>query len=170
MIEVFVIDGSERNLADIIIANKISGDSLCVASYGFGVKQVRRLMNAFKKMVLVADTSHSQLNNAAWKSITKMSNENPRFLFIPTAIHAKLAIIDEAIVVFTSANLSANQRIESYIIGNKNEMNGIDDIANFLFHQADSFLEETIIEPENDFSVNLESVSYDLLTGCNFEN
>lgn len=45
--EIFIVDGSEKNFADVIIENKKDGKICMVASYGFGVNQVNRIISAF---------------------------------------------------------------------------------------------------------------------------
>jgi len=126
--DAFIVDGAKQTLADIIISKKVSGKTCSVASWGFGVRHVERLINAFDQLLLVADASHSQLNKTAYRSVVKMSEKLDYFTFRPARTHVKLALIDDEIIIFTSANLSANRRLESYIIGHFCEINGIDEI------------------------------------------
>jgi len=130
--EVFIVDGAKQNLADIIISNKISGKTCTVASWGFGVRQVERLIDAFDQLLLVADASHSQLNTKAYGTVVEMSENLEYFTFRPTRTHMKLALVDDELIIFTSANLSANRRLESYMIGNFGEVNGIENIKEIL--------------------------------------
>lgn len=128
----FVVDGSEKNFADVIIENAGKRKSCIVASYGFGVKQVERIVEHFGSVVLVADESHSQLNPRAFNRIVEMSETIESFSFIPTKIHAKIAIINGDTVIFTSANLSANRRVEVYLIGKTKSISGMSGVLEGL--------------------------------------
>ena len=128
----FVVDGSQRHFAEVIIDYRVSGREVMVASYGFGVKQVQLLLGAFRRVLLVADNSHSQLNPNAWKTIVAMAREMPRFVFNPIPIHAKLALIDNEMLIFTSANLSANRRLESYLAARMDEVDGVEELKKIM--------------------------------------
>ncbi len=112
----FFVDGKATSFADVILRYKKNGQSLFVATYGFGVKQVWRLMSNFDSVILVADESHSVLNSKAFKSAEAMSRNSNGFEFRPMRNHAKLAIIDDAVIIFTSANLSQNRKRELYFV------------------------------------------------------
>lgn len=160
--DVFFVDGSEQCLADIILKNIVSGKTCSVASYGFGVKQVRRLIDAFDQVLLVADISHSQLNAKAYDAVVEMSDKLPHFIFRPIKTHAKLALIDDEIVIFTSANLSANRRIESYMIGRFEEVTGIDEIKKTLGDPG-SIFKKSIEHSKDLFGLgDLELLEFDL--------
>jgi hypothetical protein len=130
-IKAFAVDGSNRCFADVIIENSSSGNTCVVASYGFGIKQVDRLVSFFSELVLIADESHSKLDPKAYKHVTGLSGKNG-FTFIPANTHAKIAIINREKVIFTSANLSANRRIEIYFVAPVKHIDGISDILRIL--------------------------------------
>ena len=77
--KVFFVDGSARCFADIIIENKITGKTCSVASYGFGVKQVSRIIAEFDQVLLIADTSHSRINKNSYASVMQMDKTLPFF-------------------------------------------------------------------------------------------
>ena len=128
----FIVDGSKRSFADVILENKTTGKTCSVASWGFGAAQVRRLIREFQRVLLVADASHSQLNASAYAAVLRMQKTYAHFTFRPCKTHVKLALIDDEIIIFTSANLSANKRAESYIVGELSEIDGIDQIKEFI--------------------------------------
>ena len=138
--EAFLVDGSQRNFADVIISRRVTGKTCAVASYGFGVVQVNRLVSAFRQVLLVADESHSQLNTKAYDTVVRMDRKLKYFTFRPTKIHAKLALIDDEVIIFTSANLSANRRVESYLVGQASEVAGIEAIKNLLSNPDEVFV------------------------------
>ncbi|MFA7173794.1 MAG: hypothetical protein WC340_10335 [Kiritimatiellia bacterium] len=135
--ECFFVDGSARSFADIILQQKTPRKKCLVASYGFGVEQVRKVLSAFDFMMLVADVSHAQLNPKAYQIVVDMSDTLPNFYFVATKTHAKFALVDDEIIIFTSANLSANRRIESYLVGNMAEASGVDALKK-IFSSAHS--------------------------------
>ena len=65
-----------------------------------------------------------------------------KFSFLPSRIHAKLALIDGETIIVTSANLSSNRKIELYLIGNINEVDGIDEVKKF-FGDPDEVLKKS---------------------------
>ena len=132
----FFVDGSSKSFADIILQQRVDGKKCLVASYGFGVMQVRKILNAFDFVLLVADISHAQLNAVAYDTVVEMSKVLPNFSFVATKTHAKLAVIDDEKIIFTSANLSANRRIESYVIGSLSEIVGIDKLKAIFDNQS----------------------------------
>lgn len=136
---VFFVDGSQRHFADIILENLVTGRTCSVASYGFGVKQVDRLIGAFDQFLLVADTSHAQLNTKAYNNVVKKSDTLDHFTFNPINTHAKLALIDDEVIIFTSANLSANRRMESYMVGTFDEVEGIEQLQATMGSPGDIF-------------------------------
>lgn len=127
----FIINGATKNFADVIIGESTGGNCL-VASFGFGVKQIERLISHFSEVVLIADASHSQLNSKVYEKAVSLSMCTDGFTFIPSKIHAKLAIINNDKLIFTSANLSANRRIESYLIGKVSEIEGVKQLKQSL--------------------------------------
>jgi hypothetical protein len=129
---IFMVDGSKRRLSDIIIENKVTGESCLVASYGLGVRQVRILIDEFQQVTLVADESHSRLNPNAYAAVIDLNESVPHFTFKVIKTHAKFALIDDEIIVFTSANLSANRRMESYMVGRIDEVNGIESVKKIM--------------------------------------
>lgn len=151
---VFLVDGSQRHFADIILENLVTGRTCSVASYGFGVKQITRLIEAFDQVLLVADTSHSQLNTKAYNRVVRMSNELEHFTFRPVKTHAKLALIDDEIIIFTSANLSANRRMESYMIGTFSEVGGIGELKKIMGSPGDVFKRPVVDVGINDFDIS----------------
>lgn len=124
----FLVNGKQKNFADVIIENSITGNVCLVASYGFGIAQINRLISAFDKVLLIADTSHSRLSKNVYNEVVRMSDDFSYFTFKPINTHAKFALIDDEIIIFTSANLSVNRCMESYLIGKFSE---IDDIEKF---------------------------------------
>ena len=92
------------------------------ATSGFGTKQVEKIIQNFDTVPLVADSSHSQLNPRAYSRVVELSEILDNFRFAPTKIHAKFAVINGEIVIFTSANLSANRRLEVYLVGQKDDV------------------------------------------------
>jgi len=97
------------------------------------------LIRAFEHVLLVADTSHSQLNSDAYKAIVGRSRNLSGFTFKQIKNHSKLALIDDEIIIFTSANLSANRRVESYLIGSFGEVGGIEELKKMFLAPGDSF-------------------------------
>lgn len=148
----FFVDGSSKSFADIILQYRVDGKKCLVASYGFGVLQVRKIISAFDAVVLVADISHATLNATAYDTVVEMSAVLPSFSFIATRTHAKLALIDDEIVVFTSANLSANRRVESYMIGEFREFTGIENLEK-IFSNTSGVLVKPDSESQNDLKV-----------------
>ena len=124
----FLVNGAEKSFADVIIEHKGAGGSCMVASYGFGVKQVEKIIQNFDTVTLVADSSHSQLNPRAYSRVVELSEILDNFRFAPTKIHAKFAVINGEIVIFTSANLSANRRLEVYLVGQKDDVDGVGEV------------------------------------------
>jgi hypothetical protein len=61
-----------------------------------------------------------------------MARRMSRFVFNPIPIHAKLAFIDDEILIVTSANLSANRRIESYLVARMDEVDGVDELKKVM--------------------------------------
>jgi len=154
----FFVDGSQTNLADVILDNTVAGETCAVLSYGFGVMQVKRLMSAFDQVLLLADSSHSKLNKKAYDEVVRLSSMDNGFTFRPVRTHAKLVIIDSEIVIFTSANLSANKRIESYLIGKVSEISGIDKMLEF-FGNPDEIFKKNASENSDldlDIDINLD--------------
>lgn len=149
--DVFFVDGSQKCFADIILENMTTGKTCSVASYGFGVKQVKRLIHSFEQVLLVADTSHSQLNAEAYNTVVEMSNDIPQFTFKPIKTHAKLALIDNEKIIFTSANLSANQRMESYMVGFFNEVSGIEKLKQTMGDPGGIFKKPCLSDIDPDF-------------------
>jgi len=140
---IFIVDGKERTFADVICENSAKFDSLLVASYGFGVRQVEKLLSVFREVVLVADESHSVLNRKAFESVLSKSEHNEKFSFLPSRTHAKLALIDNETIIVTSANLSSNRKIELYLIGSAKEVDGIDELKKF-FGDPDEVFGKTV--------------------------
>lgn len=158
--ECFFLDGSSKSFADVILDNLVCGGECLVASYGFGVLQVRKLVNSFDSVVLVADISHAKLNAEAYDMVVDMSSILPNFSFIATKTHAKLALIDDEIIIFTSANLSANRRFESYMIGKFKEFNGIEKLKEI-------FKKEPILTKKEEVKFNIIKTKYFNLGGVN---
>jgi len=125
---IFFVDGADKTFADIILENRVNGETCAVASYGFGVKQINRLLDGFDNLLLLADESHAQLNKKAWDTVIEMDANLDHFTFKSEKTHAKLAIIDKKVIIFTSANLSANRRMESYMIAKVADVDGVDDV------------------------------------------
>ena len=148
----FFVDGNSKSFADIILQHRVDGKKCLVASYGFGVLQIRKIINAFDFVSLVADISHSKLNEKAYCTVVEMATVLPNFSFITTKTHAKLALIDDEIIIFTSANLSANRRIESYVIGSMQEFPGIEKFKK-LFTNTSMSIENLESINENNFKV-----------------
>ena len=149
----FLVNGAERSLADVIVEHKGQGRTCLVASYRFGVKQVERIISNFSTVTLIADSSHAQLNPRAYERVIELDETLDTFSFVPTKIHAKFAIINGETVIFTSANLSANRRVEVYIIGCKGEVDGVDDVVSvlgdpggILIESTDEFLRDSYFE------------------------
>ena len=156
----FFVDGASKSFADVILQQRVSGKTCLVASYGFGVLQVRKVLNAFDFVLLVADISHAQLNAEAYNMVVEMSAILPNFSFVATKTHAKLAIIDDEIIIFTSANLSANRRMESYMIGSLGEVNGSEKLKE-IFSRTTCAVESTIPVGEGDgCEFNIIKASY----------
>ena len=129
----FLVDGANKSLADIIIEHTEEGGECLVTSFGFGVRQVRKIIDHFDSFTLIADASHSTLNSRAYQSVVELDSDIDGFTFKPTEkIHAKFVVIDKKTVIFTSANLSANKRIEAYVIGSASEMIGVDKVVEQL--------------------------------------
>lgn len=124
--ECFLVDGATRSFADVILQQRGCGKKCLVASYGFGVLQVRKVLSAFDFLLLVADISHATLNAEAYSVVVEMSEKLENFSFVATKTHAKFALVDDETLIFTSANLSANRRIESYMIGSVEEVAGVE--------------------------------------------
>jgi len=140
-VKVFAVNGANKNFADIILENSSIGGTCVVASYGFGVKQVERLVSYFKEVTLIADESHSQLNPNAYEHIVKLSdNGGNGFTFKPTKTHAKMAIINNETLIFTSANLSSNRMVEIYLITSVSSVDGVDGILR-VFGDPDGMLD-----------------------------
>lgn len=139
-VKAFVVNGANRNFADVILEYATRGDSCIVASYGFGTEQVDRLVFFFKSLVLVADESHSKLNSKAFDYVMGLSGKNG-FAFIPTKTHAKMAIINNETVIFTSANLSANKRLEMYVVAPLSAITGMDAILE-VFKNPQKLIDE----------------------------
>lgn len=148
----YIVDGSKQNFADTIISLSSSGRSCVVSSFGFGVRQVRRLLEHFDSVNLVADGTHSQLNSKAYKEVVRLSNSVSGFSFTPKKIHAKLAVIDSEVVVFTSANLSANRRIEVYVVGSLDEIQGVGDIVDNLGLSLENIKTEVFAQKQLELS------------------
>ena len=127
-----IINGKKKNMADVIIENGVTFESCVVASYGFGVKQINKLIAAFDSVFLIADDSHSKLNSNVYKSVVEMSKRLNHFYFRSINVHAKFAIIDNSVFMMTSANLSNNQKYEIYCICNISDVSGIDELKRFF--------------------------------------
>ncbi len=145
--DAFFVNGKDSSLADIILKNTTKYHTCYVASFGFGIKQINLLIDRFENVLLVADNSHAKLNKTAYDKVIEMNNEIPNFVFKETKTHAKLAIIDDDTIIFTSANLSKNHRMESYLIGKITEINGIEHIKE-IFGNPSSIFE--VKESNND--------------------
>ena len=152
--EIYLVNGADTNFADVILKNKLYGKTCSVASYGFGVIQVKRLISSFDQVLLVADESHSQLNTSAYNAVVEMDKNINHFKFRPTKIHAKFALVDNEIFIFTSANLSANRRIESYMIGSFNEVVGLDKIKKLMGNPCDFFKKNDINKMDFDIEID----------------
>ena len=150
----FFVDGASKSFADIILQQRIDGKKCQVASYGFGVLQIRKIINAFDSVSLVADISHAQLNAEVYDIVVDMSRVLPNFSFVATKTHAKLALIDDKTIIFTSANLSANRRMESYLIGSFDEISGVENIKE-IFSRTTLAVENLEREPscKGDFKI-----------------
>jgi len=127
-----LVDGSKCSLAEMIVKNKVTGESVLVATFGIGIKQIKMLLWEFDKVTIVIDSSHSSWQKKLWDRILYMNDTNEKLTIKVAQIHAKLAIIDGEVAVITSANLSQNQFIESYVIGNVSEIKGSKKVIDFL--------------------------------------
>ena len=161
----FLVNGSERSFADVITEQRGLGLSCMVASYGFGVKQVERIISNFNRVTLIADSSHAQLNPRAYERVVALDETLDTFNFIPTKIHAKFAIINGDTVIFTSANLSANRRVEVYLIGCKGEVDGVNEVISGLGSPGGIFSEPTAefllhsdFDPDGDISFDWDAI------------
>jgi len=132
MIDLKLINGSESSLADMITKNKVSGKTVIVATFGIGVKQIKKLLWEFEEVTIIIDSTHSHWQKKLWKRVLKLNSMHDNLIIKMAAIHSKVAIIDNKIVIVTSANLSQNQFIESYVIGDMLEFSGIKEIINFF--------------------------------------
>lgn len=164
--DVFFVDGAVRSFADIILQQRIDGKKCLVASYGFGVAQVKKILNAFDFVLLIADVSHAQLNTDAYNTVVEMSAVLPNFSFIATKTHAKFALIDDETIIFTSANLSANRRMESYMIGSIREVSGVQKI-NEIFSENDGVVENLIVGSMGVDAFNIVKAKYFDIGGLN---
>ena len=146
------MDGSSTSFADVILQKRVCGRRCLIASYGFGVVQIRKVLSAFDNVCLVADISHAQLNPVAYNMVVEMSTVLPGFSFFAIKTHVKMALIDDEVFIFTSANLSANRRIESYVVGSFDEVEGIEKFEK-MFNGKIKVGEKYKIDAADDFKV-----------------
>lgn len=154
--EIFTVNGKDTNFADVIIKHRINGEKCVVASYWFGVRMVERIIQNFKSVMLVSDSSHSTLNPKAYKKVVALDRRLDDFEFVTIKTHAKFAIIDNKTLIFTSANLSANQRMESYLIADVAEVVGCESIVNKLLGRE--FEREAVQQLDDDDLLLLKSI------------
>jgi hypothetical protein len=168
--ECFFVDGKKQSFADIILKYKKSGDTCLVGSFGFGTKQVKKLLANFKKTVLLADSSHSQLNSNAYFQVCRLAESSDNFVFKQTKTHAKFAIVDDEVFIMTSANLSQNQRLEIYVIEDVAKVNGLDEIKKVVGMPTLVMCGDKNKESEFDIDIDIDidfeifEVDYDYLS------
>jgi len=142
MAEIKFINGKETNFADIICEYKKNQDrNVIVTTFGISIKQIEKLLYNFKTVEVIVDESQSKLNKNMFDRIVILNKQNDNFILKCASIHSKLAIVDNEKLIITSANLTNNQKIESYFFIDTKNIIGMNKILSFIKNiPADSFL------------------------------
>lgn len=165
MSELKLINGKKYSFADVILSKRKNEQSIIVSTFGISAAQIQKLLFTFNKVQVVIDESHSNLNEDMFNRICNLNNIEKRFILKVTSIHAKIAIFGNQCIV-TSANLTSNQKIESYLFSTIKEITGVKKIIDFFNTiPEDSFLKDrafhknirdTIDDGIDDFNFNLD--------------
>lgn len=107
-----------KTLADIILDNRITGKSLTVFSFGLAKKEIAKLITRFEKIILIIDTNavkRTQKKSIVWVLALEKMTKKIKLMTCGRA-HVKIAIVDEEVLIITSANLQKNRSEEFYSV------------------------------------------------------
>jgi hypothetical protein len=154
-ISIKLIDGGSKSFADVICDNKFAGDTVLVTTFGVSLKQIEKLLFSFEDVTIIIDESQSKLNPNMIERIIAKQKAVEKLHIKMASIHAKLAIIDNNFLIVSSANLTSNYKIESYLFIPTECVGGITDIVEFLNKiPCDSIRFDRIDHKKNRESIN----------------
>lgn len=128
----FFVDGKKSPFAKVLC--DIGGGELVVSTFGVNKQEVFKLFQCFKKITVIVDSSVTQRNDNKSIKILSMFAKTSNKLTLKTLgrSHHKMAIIDKKWFIITSANLQKNRSSEFYMISDYQNIDGADDIFNYL--------------------------------------